>query len=298
MSTMGVSGGGFEFETYSVGGKWRWKVVANNVINQGQLFYVADVWTPFGRLVDVDTPIPGDVVTSMYESLSQFQQQLAPRFQLTGPGSFSLVVSEGEPIADVGQIMFTNAGAFGSYMNVSATPSAPWILVNPSSVTGVGRNQSSQIALRINPGSMLAANSPYSGVVNIQSNGVPPAQVSLNVTVLPRPAISVDMNNVYLTYNLTTQTPGGAQVVTVTNSGPPTSLLVYLISKLQNCSPWLSFTPQSDGPIPSGSTSSFILSLVSSGVPRVAGTYSETIRVTSNSASNNPVLVNVYLTVS
>jgi hypothetical protein len=299
MAAMGVSGGGFEFELCSVGGRWVWKVVANNVAGAGQSFFVSDVRTPFGRLSDVDSPIPGDVVASMAESVVQFQQQLAPLLQLTGPSSFAVTVTEGDPTLDVGSTPFTNVGAFGSFMNVSATPGSPWLSASPSFFSGVGKNQSAQASLRVNPATLLASGSPYVGVVNLQDNRIPATvfPVQATITVLPRPAIAVDQATVTLTFSLSTQTDGGAQTVVVTNSGPATSLLTYALSKVQNTSSWLQYSPGGDGPVASGDTSSFVLSARSASVPRIAGTYTDTIKVSSVNASNNPVFVTVNLVV-
>ena len=300
MGNVGVSGGGFDFDLCSVGGRWKWKVIANNVVGAGQLFYVTDIWTPFGRLPDVDVPIPGDVVSAMAESLVQFQQQLAPLLALSGPSSFSVTVTEGDSTYEIGDATFTNVGAFGSFMNVTATPSAPWESVSPSFVSGIGKNQSSHVTIRVNPAVMLSSSSPYQGFVNLQDNRVPATvlPVQVNVTVLPRPSIAVSSATITLTFDLNTQAPGGAQALVVTNSGPLTSLLTYTLSKIQNVSPWLAFTPQGDGPIQSGATSSVTVSVVTSGVPRIAGTYTDTIKINSGNASNAPVLVVVNLIVS
>ncbi len=58
---MNVSSGGFEFSVQSVGGLWRWRVVASNVAGARQLYVVEDVFTPFGPLSVVSSPIPGEV---------------------------------------------------------------------------------------------------------------------------------------------------------------------------------------------------------------------------------------------
>lgn len=298
MANVGVSGGGFEFEVMSVGGRWRWKVTANNVIGAGQMFYVSDIQTPFGRLYEVDTPIPGVVVSSMADSLSQFQQQLTPLLQVIGSSTISSTVTEGDPITDIGIASFTNAGAFGSFMSVTASPDSPWISSIPSHIPGIGKNQIRQTSVRVNPGIMLSSASPYSGIVSLQDDRGNVVSISIGVTVLPKPFISVNLSTIIFTFDLVTQVPSGTQTVIVTNSGPATSILKYSLSKIQNTSPWLVFSPSSGGPISSLDSSSFGLSLLTSSVPRIAGTYTDTIRVSSLNASNSPVNISVQLVVS
>lgn len=295
-----VSGGGFEFSICSVGGNWTWKVVVSNIKKYGQTASITDINTPFGKLYDVNSPIPSEVITAMYESMVEFRSQLDPMLQLVSPTHFIFTVTEGDPIANVGDIIFTNAGAFGSFMNVSASPGASWLIVNPPSVLGIGKNVQGRTNVQVNPATLLSANTPYITSVNLQDNSNTPTAVTVPVTinVLPKPQITTSINTVNLTYDLTSQIPGGPVTVTVTNSGPLTSILNFTLAKIQNISPWLLISPTYGGPLNSGDSSPILFSVIPSGVPQIAGLYSETVKVVSSNASNSPVLITVNLTVT
>lgn len=295
-----VSGGGFSFDTNSIGGLWRWKVVANNTIGAEQTFFISDVETPFGALPDVDVPIPGDVIASMADTLSQFQQQLAPLLLLTSSPVMSITVTEGDLVTDVGPATFVNAGAFGSFMSVTATPGTPWMSSSPSSIVGIGKNEGGASNIRVNPKLLLSTASPYSGFLNIQDNRNVPTvvQVQVDVNVLPRPVIAVSAMTIVMNFDTNTQSSDGSRILTVQNSGPATSLLSFKVSKIQNSSPWLVVAPLEGGPIPSGETFDVLLSVNGNCVTLIPGIYSETLRVSSQNASNSQVLVTVTLVVT
>lgn len=295
----GVLGGGFDFSVCSVGGTWRWRVTASNVHGAGQFYQVEDIRTPFGSLATTDIPIPGEVIAAMADSLSTFQQQLQPRIVLTGPSSFDLTVTEGDAVFPAGNVLFTNAGAFGSFMTVTGSPDSPWLLVDPPTVAGINKNSSGQIGVRVDPRIMLHGSSPYLGHVNFQDNSNPSnvIPVAVSVTVLPRPAILLTPDAVALSFYLASGVPGGAASVTVGNSGPPGSFLNFSLAKVQNQSPWLAVTPMSGANLPSGAEATIVFSVISASVSHVPGVYSETIRVFSPNASNSPREIAVTLTV-
>lgn len=295
-----VSGGGFLFERTSVGGKWYWTVRANNVQGVGQSYQVVDIQTPFGKMTDASIPLPGDVVTAMAESIAEMQSQLSPRVaSVTGqPTSYSLTVTEGDPATALTELEFINSGAFGSFMDMSATSSAPWL--SPSGpVRGIGKNQTGRISLRVLPQSLLATDSPYTATVYVQDNSPSPnvVPVTVTVTVLPRPTISVASSLVTLTYSLGTQT-GESQQLSVTNSGPTGSILSALIAKVQNLSPWLAVSPSSVGPLDSLDSDTIDFTLVPSSVPQIPGTYTEVVAISSRQATISPVNLTVSLTVT
>jgi len=294
-----VRGGGFTFDVCSTGGRWQWDVTASNVQNAGQFYQVENIRSPFGALANTDLPIPGDVVIAMAESLSGLQQQLQPRVALTGPTSFSITVTEGDPVTGVGAIQFANVGAFGSFMTVTGSPNSPWLSVDPPSVAGIDKNGSGQISVRVDPRILLAASSPCLGYVNIQDNASPPTliPVPVNVTVMPRPSIGLSSSSASLAFYLSSMVPAGTASITVTNTGPLTSLLSFTVAKVQNQSPWLAIAPASGSSVPSGGTVTIVLSLVSDRVPSVPGVYTEILHVASPNASNSPLEVVVTLTV-
>jgi len=297
-----VAASGFTFDKISVGGTWFWTVRATNVQSSSQLYQVTDITSPFGKLGAVDVPIPGDIVLEMANCIVQLQQQLAPMVALVGstPTSYSVTVTEGDVQSQVGTVLFQNVGAFGSFLTVVSTPSSPWLSVNPSTVAGLNKNDQGQTVIGINPATLLASGSPYVGYVNLQDNRVPATviPITVNVTVLPKPTISVSTTTIGLSFTITGSIPSGSQQVTVTNTGAAGSTLSFAVSKVNNNSPWLAVVPTAGGPLGSGDSAIITCSVVPAGVPMAPGVYSETILISSPSAANSPVAVAVTLTVS
>lgn len=296
-----VSGGCFQFKIESTGGYWSWSVRADNTQGLGQYYFIENVYTPYGPLFNTQIPIPGDVITSMSDSLTEIRNQLAPMLALVNPSttSFILTITEGDANVSIGSVEIQNVGAFGSFMTATATPSVSWLTSSPSSLDSIGKNETGSFNLTLLTTTLLNANSPYSGVINLQDQRTPPTiiPITVSVVVLPRPVISVDLSTVNLTYILLTGTPGSSQAITVQNVGPSGSQLSFTAAKVDNVS-WLTVTPTSGGPLNSGSTDQVTFSLVSSAVPQAAGVYSETVRISSSNASNSPVDISIILTVT
>lgn len=299
MST--VSSGGFSFTTASVGGNWSWFVSARNITNLGQTYHVVDIITPYGKFTDVAVPLPGDVVLSMADSITQLQQQLVPVLTLVSgtPTSYALTVTEGDPSIQLAVVPFQNTGAFGSFLTAGVSSDVPWLTETPTQFIGIGKNQQAQTTATLVPSTMLASGSPYTGHFTIQDVNNPGSFVRLtaNITVLPRPLIVFDTNTIALTYSIGTGTPGANQQVIVSNGGPLTSILNFTVAKIQNMSPWLAFTPDSGGPLTVG-TQAITFSLVVPGITQIPGTYTETIAVKSDNASNTPQIITVNLVVT
>lgn len=300
--TTTVSSGGYEFSHDSVGGKWYWTVLASNVRGAGQLYQVSGIRSPFGALAQSAIPIPGDVVLRMADSIQEMQQQLSPLVSLVSPGttSFSVTVVEGDPATVAAVVPFQNSGAFGSFLTATATPSAAWLKAVPPSVVGLGRSEQSQFTVQVLPATLLATGSPYTGTVNIQDNRQSPTliPVTVTVTVLPKPSIETSASEVTLTYAIGTATAGSPQTLSVTNDGPSGSKLSVSLAKVQNASPWLSLTPSTLGPLDSGDSSSVTFSVVPGSAPGIVGTYVETVKISSSTASNSPQTVSVKLIVN
>jgi len=295
-----ISGGGFEYSLNSVGGIWKWKVTANNIVNSGQYYYVDDINTPFGPLDVVASPIPSDVIEAMSSSLNTFKTQLTPILTLTSSASVNFTVSEGDSINDVGLVTFTNTGALGSFLSVSATPNASWLLASPTSILGFGKNEIRSTNVRVNPANLLAINSPYAGVINLQNlnNPLVVIPVTYSITVLPRPTIGSNIATVNFTYNIATNAGSGPVTVIISNTGPLTSILNVFLNKIQNNSPWLSFTPSSLGPLASAASANVIFTLNTGAVTKIAGTYTETVAVSSVNATNTPLILTVNVVVT
>lgn len=298
-----VSGGCFKFDTESTGGTWAWTVRSNNLQGLGQLYEVIDITTPWGPFTIAEIPLPGGVVTAMADSLTQVQDQLAPLLALVDPTvtSFNITIVEADPNQDIGSVAIMNSGAFGSFMTAAATPNSPWLEVTPSSVSGIGRNEQATFDISLLTATLLNSESPYNGKVTFQDNRTPPTliEVSVTATVLPRPAISTSPSSISLSFFSSTGVPGGAQQLTVQNSGPVGSTLEYTVAKLNNTSPWMNFTPTSGGPLSSGQSDIVTISVNTSGASSLTpGSYSDTLRISSTRASNSPVDVLVTLTVT
>lgn len=295
-----VSGGGFDFQVESVHGVWSWRVRTNNLQGVGQLYEVINVTTPFGPLFNTQIPIPGDVVSSMAQSILDLQSQLSPLLAVVPPSSlsFSILITEGDPNQAIGTTEIQNVGAFGSFMTVTATPSVAWLSATPGFVQGIGKNEKAVFSLSLLTSSLLQSGSPYSGVINLQDNRNPPTviPITVTVTVLPRPVISITPAQIDLTYIVSTSTPGGSQSITIENAGPVGSVLNFDVAKVSGGSTWLDITPTSGGPLESGNTDQVTFSVVVSKAPSAPTVLQETVRISSSNASNSPVDVIVRLT--
>ncbi len=295
---MAFSSGKFNFYAQSVDGRWSWSVFVQNVTSFGQSFFVTDVTTPFGAIDVVDSPIPADVVQAMTDSITSVSDQLVPSLTLSSP-PLSVTVVEGDEPSIVGTFVVTNSGALGSFLNVASSSDVPWLSTVPALFRGLGQGQQATFSVVVDPASLLFADSPYAGVVTFQDVVRPSSTTDGDVTVavLPDPVISVP-SSVDLTFDLSDCTPGPDQVVDVMNDGPSTSVMSFTISKVLDRSPWLTITPDFGGPVESGDSVPITLSLVPRHVPHATGVYSETLMVSSPTATNDPVYMSVVLTVS
>lgn len=298
-----VAGSKFGFSQESVGGTWSWAVQADNTFGAGQLYQFVEIVTPFGPLMGtgIDIPIPADVIECMAASLTDVRAQLAPLLALVQPAtsSFNIVIVEGDPNQDVGSVEVQNVGAFGSFMEATATPDVTWLTADPSVVQGLGKNQKDSFNISLLTSILLAADSPFNGTVNLQENREPPTiiPIAVTVTVLPRPAIATDTATMVFSYSISTGIPSGANAVTISNSGPVQSVLDWTAAVVNGAS-WLAIVPTSGGPLNPGDSSILTASLVASGIPLAPGIFTDKIRIASPTASNTPLDVNVTLTVT
>jgi hypothetical protein len=295
-----VSGSAFEFSLESTGGLWRWKVVSQNVSGAGVSYEVSCIDTPWGPLYQTAIPVPADVIQAMAQGIVEVQQQLSPLLALLNPSqvSFVVVITEGDPNLVVADVPFFNAGAFGSSLTATATPSAAWLRADPGQVAGLGKNDQGEFTVTLFTGSLAANASPYLAVVNLQDNRVPSTLISLafSVSVLPRPVIAVDQTDLSFTWYQTTSSGDGPFTVHVLNSGPPSSSMGWAAALL-NASRWLSFTPASGGPLSSSASQSVSLSLNPSCVPASPGIYVDRLRFSSPTSSNGYVDVQITLNI-
>jgi hypothetical protein len=300
--TANISGGCFEFSTESIGGTWSWKVRSNNLQGLGIAYEVIDIYSPWGPFPVTELPIPSNVITEMADSITSIQDQFAPLLALVDPTvtTFNVIIVEGDPNQAVGDVAIMNVGAFGSFMTATATPSAASLEVTPSSITGLGKNDQGTFNISLLTATLLSSSSPYSETITIQDNRTPPTTetISVNITVHPRPTIGYSPTSISLTFISSTNTPGGAQQLTVSNVGPTGSTLEYTVASI-NSSSWLEFTPTSGGPLTPGVSSIVTISVDAAAASSLApGSYSDTLRISSTNATNTPVDIIVTLTVT
>jgi len=292
------AGGGFSFSLGSIGGTWKWTVLASNLQGPGLLYQVQDILTPYGPLTVAAIPLPGDVVQSMAQSVTDVQNQMKPHMTVvSSQTSFSMGVTEGDPRVNVGSVQIRNDGGFGSFLSATATPDVPWLTVLTPEITGIARGATAQFSFDLVPDTLLATQSPFVGHIRIQdtSDSSSYAIMTVSVLVLPRPAIGVSTQSVALSYSLETPAPANFYV-TVSNLGPGTSSLNYSTLKVGNAA-WLVVAPNSGGPIASGGNELIQLSLALP-VSAALGEHVETVRISSQNASNSPVDVTVTMTVT
>lgn len=296
-----VKGGSYNFQQASVGGYWSWTIDSNNTFGVGQQYQISNINTPYGPLIAVSIPIPGDIVIAMSDSLLDVQSQLAPLMALVQPAItvFPITITEGDPDIVVGSVPFQNIGAYGSFMSVSATPDSVWLTGAPSSFQGIGKNVSDSVVISLLTSTIVFASTPYSGVINLQDNHNPATviPITIAVTVLPRPTILASPTSIPLNYILSTATSSSPQVLTIKNSGPVGSILNYSVAKVNGYG-WLAITPGTGGPLGSGISTTETISVVPSKVPLIPGTYTETLHISSINASNSPVKITVSISVT
>ncbi len=189
------------------------------------------------------------------------------------PGQISVNVTE-----------TTDVTASVNASNCSTAPSVTWSSSNPTAVSVQGNGNQAQVTGLV-PTTAAVTVSATAGTVS----------GSVQVTVLPRPAIA--LNPASLTY---TASEGGAnpasQVVTITNSGGGTlsGLTIGTIAYGAGATGWL------QAPTLSGTTANPSVTLtvqpVTGGLG--AGTHTATIPVVSGVAANSPQGVTVSFTVT
>lgn len=299
MTTPYLNGGGFSFQLESVGGRWSWSVITNNIYGANQVYYVRDILSPFGPINQVQTPIPSNVIAAMNDSINSLKTQLQPNLAIASGSVISAVVSEGDSVLYTDGSVVSNNGALGSFMSVAAFSDSPWLTPRPTSFNSLGQGQSATLSAAVNPSLLVSDKSPYVGHILLTDNAVNPhtASVEYNITVLPRPTFSINYTSILFEYNITTGSVTSPINVTVTNSGPPTSVLNYYITRARNMC-WVRFNPANGGPLQCGEYSQVQVGVDSANAPRADGTYTETLVFNSQNATNNPVILNVTLVVN
>jgi hypothetical protein len=286
----------YKFQTLS--GYWSW--VTRLDTSQAQpKFEVRDVISPFGLLRD-SVPIPGDVVQAMADSIGEIQQAFAPSI-LAFPTSLTFTVDEGRGFSEAQQVQISNNGVYGSLLSASFTTTDAYLRVSPSSLGGLSFNEGGVVDLTVDSTSLTNANSPYAASVTIQDAAATNSPVVISVAVVVRPKANILVAPTSLNFTVIKPLTGDfppvpSQSFILTNTGPASSLLNYLIQRLIGCSEWLVDVSPYTGTLTGGSSQS-VLVTVAPPSNMGTGTYTETLRV-SGYSDNSYQDVTVTLTIT
>lgn len=295
------NGSSYKFSFDTPAGLWHWGVEQTTNPSYTDSVQITDLTSPFGRLDQVSIPIPGSVFNAIADSLASVSANLRPilAFASGSQVNFNFTVTEGDPQINVGSLVITNNGNYGSVLEYVASSSNPYIVPNPDSGSGVLRLDTSNISLIVDPTLLSSNNTPYTSSVRVDNPKSLDNYLSVPITinVLPRPSINVTPVEVNFTYDRSTGTFSGPIYIDIENNGPATSLLTVYISKMINCSPWLNLSSLVFTSIESGDQEVLALSLNNSYFPGLDGTYKEVIKVSSLNSSNGPFNITVNLNV-
>lgn len=265
------------------------------------VYEVRDVVTPFGTLRD-KTPIPGDVVVGMAESITEIQANFPPNILLGPPPNLTFEVDEGRGFSDSQAVTLTNGGSFGSLLGATLATSAPYVTVSPAAIGNLAANESGSFGVTVDSTLLLAADGPYSETVVVQDPNATnsPQTFSVNVNVRPKAIIAGTPTPIEFTVvrPLTGPFPAiPSQVLTVENTGPIGSVLSFQVQRLTNLSGnWLNAPSPVSGTLTSGQTQA--INLVAAPVEGLApGTYQETLRI-SGFSTNEFVDVLIQLVIT
>lgn len=268
-------------------------------VSKAQVYtQIRDVITPYGLLRD-SIPIPGEVVKEMADSIEQVLQAYPPSI-LLDPISLTFVVDEGRGVSAATQVRITNNGILGSLLSAQITSSAPYVFPLPANVSGLVANASGSFDVSADSTNLLASGSPYAVVLTVQSAAAPNSPQNIPVTVTVRPKATIAPSPTSLQFNVAAPLTGAfppvpSQQISLSNSGPSTSVLDYQIRKLVGV-PWLVSVSPVYGSINGGGVQPITV-LVAPPTGMLPGVYTETLRITGYS-SNMQQDVTVTLNVS
>lgn len=281
----------YTFRSATVSG-WSWTTRLDTSGVAVQVF-VRDVRTPYGILRD-SVPLPGSVVEEMAESITQVLSAFAPAIGLQ-PTALVFTVDEGRGISEALPVQVSNDGVFGSLLSTYWTSSASYVQASPTTVGGLAAGEAALVQVTVDAGPLLSALSPYTSTITVQDDRATNSPQSVPVTVIVRPKAHIALSVPNLSFTAIKPLTGpfgpvASQTFQISNTGPITSVLDYQIQKLTNCSPWLvSFTP-SEGQLAGGASQTITVSVVPP-QSMLAGTYTETLRVTGYSDNTYQDLV-------
>lgn len=280
------------FSMKKTNGDWSWSITS-----KGGKYYLENVNSPFGLISVINTPIPSDVVTSIYRSLQQVQEQFKPLIGVAPDGVVFTVV-EGDAVKSLPNLQVTNTGAFGSTLVPVTTSSVPWIFPTSQGRQPLAKNAVGIYGFNVNPSLLSSSSSPLLSYLTFQDemDSSVTTIVPVSLTVLPKPVIQTNTINVTLSYYISTGSRSPSQVLTVTNSGPSLSVLDVFIGKVLDNSSWLTLSEVSLSGIQSTLSKDTLIS-VSTTPPHLPGVYVERLLVKSQNPGVDPVTVEVLLNV-
>lgn len=285
--------------TYQVSqGVWRW-TTRMDISGASPAFVVHSVISPFGLLRD-SIPIPGPVVQAMAESIDELQAQFRPAILFGPPSSLTIEVDEGRGFSPQQDGLLTNTGVYGSLLDATLTPSAPYLSVSPAVIGNLGFQESGTFL--VSADSTLLTVGTYNATVLAQDDTATNNPQSFPVTIIVRPKATIFITPTTLTFNVVKPLTGPFtvlpnQVFTITNTGPTGSVLDFLVQRL-NCASesWLTgFTPTS-GTLLSSQTQNVTVQ-VAPIESLQTGVYQDSLRV-SGYSNNSYVDVSVILNIT
>lgn len=288
----------YSFSVQVPQGVWRW-TTRMDISGAAPSFIVMNIISPFGILRDT-IPIPGDVITAMAESIATLQTQFRPIILIGPPSSMTFEVDEGRGYSAQQDGILTNSGTYGSLLDATLTPSAPYVHVSPTTLGSLGFQESGTFLVSIDSTTLVPGT--YNATILFQDDTATNSPQSMPITINVHPKATIDITPLVLTFTVVKPLTGSFpvipnQIFTITNTGPAGSILDFLIQRLTCFSEnWLvAFTPTS-GTLTSGQSQDVTVQVapVDSLQP---GTYQETLRVSGY--SNNgyvDVLVQLIIT--
>lgn len=229
------------------------------------------------------------IVTSLF--LCGLGSELRAQLSVSPPNlSFTYQIGAPSPQPQILSVNSTPPG-----QNFTATPvDSPWLQVQttaPATTPGMA-------TVSVNPAVLGSQAGSYSGRLNITIPGNPSSAflVPVTLTVSPSPALNVSPGS-FAFFGQTNGNLPAAQSLSLTSSAGPTSNLPFTLSIASNspAGPWLSVNPLS-GVTPNSGVAVSVDRNVFPNIP--AGTYSGSITVSAQGASNPSQTIPVMLTVS
>ena len=287
----------YSFQYQTLSGVWRWTVRVD-LSGAAPSYSVKDIYTPFGLYAD-RIPIPGVVISSMAQAITELQSAFTPAF-LVGPLALTFTVDEGRGISDGQTVTVTNVGVYGSLLDALISTSASYVKALPTQLGNMAMNETGVFDVSVDSTTLLALNSPYAETVTLQDATASNSPQTVAVTIVVRPKAHIVLSPTAMTFNVTKPVSGPFpvipnQVFTISNTGPVGSVLEFLVQKLTGCGVWITSIVPVTGTIPGGSSQNITVTVAPADSLPV-GTYTETLRVSGysdNSYQDVTVTLNV-----